>query len=94
MTKHKKHNMKATSLLAYAEVLENLGEREAQVYQAVRELGVANNTMIAKHLDLPINCVVGRVFSLRKYGVLVYSKRDTCPLTLKKTMFWKVGRKL
>ena len=83
-----------TSLLAYAKILENLGERQKLTYKALLELGEANNTMIAKHLNLPINCIVPRINELRKKGVVMMAKKDKCPITGETVMFWKVRRKI
>lgn len=79
-----------TSLLAFAEVLQNLGERQKQVYKAIRELGSCNNTMIANHLKLPISSITPRVRELRKKRAVIYHKKDYCRFTGKLTMFWKV----
>lgn len=101
MTK-KKFNVRETSLMAYAEVLENLGERQVEVYKTIRGFGDGgcNNKMIAKHLKLPINSITGRVNELRKCGIVIHYKKDICPITLKKenkerlTIFWRVRKRL
>ena len=90
----KKPKIKPTSILAYYEVLKSLGERQAEVYKAIRELESCNNTMIAKHLNLPINCICGRTNELRKYGVVMEDKKAICPYTKKLTIFWRVRRRL
>jgi len=89
---HKKHKMRDTSLLAYADVLEQLGERQKEVFRVLRELKTANNTMIAEKIGLPINSVVPRIYELRKMGVVIFYKKDLCPITNKKTIFWKCRR--
>jgi DNA-binding MarR family transcriptional regulator len=83
-----------TSLLAYAEVLENLGERQMQVYKAISELGECSNTMIAEKLNLPISSITPRVNELRKKKAVRESHRDHCPITGRKVIFWKVSHKL
>lgn len=77
-----------TSLLAYAEVLENLGERQMQVLKAIEELVICNNLMISKHLNLPINSVTPRVRELRGKRLVREFKKGECPITGKMTMFW------
>ena len=86
--------MQITSLLAFAEVLENLGERQKVVYKALLELGSANNTMISNYLNIPINCVVPRVSELRLKGLVRKDRIDICPYTKKATIFWKIFKKI
>ena len=90
----KKHKTKITSILAYCDVLENLGERQTQVYRKLLELKVANNRMISEELDLPINEITPRINELRKLQVVLQAKKDLCPHTQKMTLFWRVRRKL
>lgn len=87
--KKKKHKTSDTSLLAYAEVLENLGERQEQVFEVIRRLRSCNNLMIQKELGLPINSITPRVNELRELGVVRLHKRDICPYTGRKVKFWK-----
>jgi len=88
-----KSRVKDTSLSAYAEVLENLGERQLEVYKALYDLKEANNTMISEHLHLSINNVTPRISELRSYGIVRQSKKDICPYTKKRTIFWRVCRR-
>ena len=87
-----KQKVKDTSLQAYAEVLENLGERQLEVYKALHELKEANNTMLSNHLNLSINNITPRINELRKLGLVKQSKKDICPYTKKLTIFWKEYR--
>ena len=89
-----KHKTKPTSILAYCDILENLGERQIEVYRAILDLKSCNSTMISKHLDLKISSVTGRVHELRQYGIVMQEKKDLCPYTKKLTIFWKVRRRL
>lgn len=79
-----------TSLEAYIG-LTNIGQRQAQVYYALKELGKANNLMIAKKLNLPINQVTPRVLELRQKGIIVQEMSYPCPYTHKLTMFWRIS---
>lgn len=90
----KQHQIRPTSLLVYADVLENLGERQTIVYKAILDLKSSSNTMIAEHLNLPINCITPRVNELRKDGVVMQDKKDVCPITKKIVLFWRVRRKI
>ena len=83
-----------TSLLAYIKVIENLGERQEQVYKAIAGFGECSNTMISNRLHLPINCITPRVNELRKKNLVREAYKGTCPFTDKKVLFWKVAHKL
>jgi predicted transcriptional regulator len=89
MRRKKKSNVKPTSLLSYCQILESLGERQALVYSKLRQLKSANSTMIAKELNLPINCVVPRIKEMRDMGIIYQHKKDICKITGKLTIFWK-----
>lgn len=58
-----------TSRDAYASIVK-LGDKQGIVYDALRELGIATNEMIADYLNWPINRVTGRVTELKRYGVV------------------------
>lgn len=94
MRRKAKHKTMPTSILAYTEVLENLGERQTQVYCVIRELKSCNNQMIANFLHLPINSITPRVNELRKQHVVMMDKKDLCPHTLRMTCYWRVRRRL
>lgn len=82
--------MRVTSLLAFQEIIPTLENRELEVFKAIRQLQPCNNLMISEFLHLPVNCITGRVFSLRKYNLVIYYKKDICPYTKKLTYFWKI----
>lgn len=94
MRRKAKHKTMPTSILAYTEVLENLGERQAQVYCVIRELKSCNNQMIANFLHLPINSITPRVNELRKQHIVMMDKKELCPHTLRMTCYWRVRRRL
>jgi hypothetical protein len=89
MVKKKKHKTRITSLLVYAEVLENLGERQALVYAKLRQLKSASNFMLSKELHLPINQICPRIKELRDMGVVRQHKKDICKETGKLVCYWK-----
>lgn len=78
-----------TSLESYIS-LTDIGQRQAQVYYALKELGQANNLMIAKKLGLPINSVTPRVLELRNKGIIQQAMTLPCPATKRLTRFWRV----
>lgn len=84
-----KHKTKITSILAYSQILEELGIRQTQVFRVVRELKSCNNLMISKKLNLPINSITPRVNELRKFGIVRQHKKELCPYTGRLTIFWK-----
>lgn len=83
--------MQPTSLLAYAEILGELGERQAQVYRVIRELKSCNNLMISKELNLPINSITPRVKELRDFGVVMQHKKAIGE-TGRLVIYWKPRR--
>jgi len=78
-----------TSLLAYAEVIENLGERQRLILLAIDKISPCNNTQIAEYLKIPINSVTPRVWELRKKKMVKLNKIDECPRTHRQSMFWE-----
>ena len=79
-----------TSLQAFEEVRENLGERQLLVLNALRVIQPATNSMIAQYLNKPINTITPRVHELRNQKKRVsYAFTDVCPITKRKAMFWK-----
>jgi len=82
--------MQQTSLEAYEEIKKNLGERQRQIYEKLKELGFATNTMLSKALGLPINSITPRVFELRQLKLVGVSHIDKCPITGRRAIFWKV----
>jgi predicted transcriptional regulator len=88
--KKTKTKMRATSLEVFFEILPTLENRELEVLKALKHLKMANNLMISNYLHLPVNCVTGRIYSLRELGIVLYYKKDICPFTGKKTIYWKI----
>lgn len=82
-----------TSIEAYKEILETLGERQSEVLKAIRYLEYCTNTMISKHLNLPINSITPRTNELRKKGLVIYSHTSRCPITKRRAMYWKINGK-
>lgn len=82
-----------TSLQAYNEIYADLGERQADVFQALKYLEYATNTMVADHLGIPINCVTGRCKELRDKGLVVESHKSWCAINKKsKAIYWKLNK--
>ena len=64
------------SLQAFERIREELPQRQLQVYKALQHLKFATNAMIAKYLNLPINCVTGRCLELRKANLKTIEEHD------------------
>lgn len=84
-----------TSLLSWVEVTIDLGERQYQVLRAIRTLGQASNSEIARLLEWSINRVTPRVYELRdaKHGGHHALIRDagvrTCMVTHRMVHTWE-----
>ena len=89
-----KIKIQMTSLIAWADILESLGERQREVYKIIRENQPINNTQISEIANLPINSIVPRTNELRKKGVVRLSHKSICPITGKLTMFWRRSKRL
>lgn len=85
--------VRGTSLLAYVEVLEDLGNRQMEVLKAIDRLEPCNNLMISRDLNLPINCITGRSNELKKKGLIKEDHLGICPITKRKTIFFIRVRK-
>ena len=81
-----------TSLEAFEEVRQNLGERQKLVYNRLKSMRLATNTMIAKSLNIPINCVTPRIYELRQMKLVGVSKVDKCILTGRNAIYWHCVR--
>ena len=84
-------NLQQTSLDAWNNLQLGIGQRQMQVYLAIKDMREATNAMLSKRLQLPINCITPRTLELRHLGMVVESYRDKCPITGRSAIFWKVG---
>ena len=53
-------SLRNTSLFAYVEILENLGERQLEVLKTIDMLKSCCDFQIAEHLEKPINTITPR----------------------------------
>ena len=95
--------VKQTSIEAFIEILPKIGDRQDQVLEHLRWVGMATDRMIAASLKLPINCITGRRNELVKSGLLKKSMVDFCQATKmvegkrRRANYWEVtelGRKV
>lgn len=81
-------NVQQTSTVAYAS-LEDLGERQTAVRNAISALGAACNQRIADYLSIPVNQVTGRVFELRDKGLVREAYRGIWLPTGRNVIWWE-----
>ena len=80
-----------TSINAFEGIRKELGNRQEIVLETLRNLEVANNTIIAKKLGLPINQITPRVLELREKGLIIKDSMRICPVTKRITWFWRLA---
>ena len=81
-----------TSIEAYKDILPELGSRQQFVLNGLKTLGIANNKLIAHILSLGINQVTARMMELRDMKLVTFAHEAPCPITQKKTNWWKLTR--
>jgi len=84
--------IRQTSLQAYKEIIDNqeLGRRQKQVYEVFAKYGELTNLEVSKVLWIPINSITPRTNELYKKGLIEESKRDICPISGRKAIFWRI----
>ena len=82
--------MQQTSLLAFQEIKKELGNKQKEVFNMLKNLGCANNNILAHKLNWEINRVTGRIRELAYKGRIKKAYESKCPYTKRKTIWWKV----
>ena len=82
--------MQPTSLQAFESIQESLGERQLQVYRALKKLGEADNLTLSRTLHLPINSVTPRIKELRDKKLVGVSRTSKSLITNRNVIYWKV----
>lgn len=84
-----------TSRLSYAQdVFPVLGERQHEVYEAIRTASQSlTNSEIAHILNKPINTITPRVFELRGMQLVSEDKKRSCSITGRTAIAWKLTGK-
>lgn len=78
-----------TKLNSFFQLGENyLGGRRKQVLDAIDKMVDPNNREIALFLELPINCITGRVKELRDMGLVEAKSKKEDTLTKTETTTW------
>lgn len=80
-----------TSLAAYKEVEQKLGERQKMVLDTIRiAKRPVNNQEIANHLGVPINTITPRTNELVELGKVELAFKGVFPLTKRTVCYWRV----
>jgi hypothetical protein len=91
MEKTKKTKMRATSILAFSELLETIGEKQTIVFKAIKKIQPCSDKMIADYLGWKINRVTPRRYELAKYHLIIIYKKDIDKIPpFKKVIYWKI----
>jgi len=74
------------------ELIQNkeLGERQKTVYRVFKRFGAMTNLQVSRKLLLPINSITPRTNELVKMGLIEEKRRDLCPISKRKAIFWGV----
>ena len=78
-----------TSLEAL-QALENRGDKQRMVYEALDVLGEACNLEIARYLNRAINTVTPRTNELVKAGLVEEAGKRVNPITNKNVIYWRI----
>jgi len=79
-----------TKIMSYLELTPaEIGQRQRQVLEALRELGSASNRQLSAHIGIPINCITPRVKELRTLGVVIPVGTEFDYETRRPVMKWR-----
>lgn len=84
-----KNKLEQTSLLAFENNVKKFSKNEEIVFDVIKKFPGLNNREIAESLGWPVNCVTGRVYSLRKKGVVIFAGVKIDSVTHQKTDTWR-----
>ena len=79
-----------TSFEAFESIIDELGERQKLVYDAIKKYKSVSNLDLSRLLQLPINSVTPRVKELRDKGLVVFDGIKTDRITQRRMKTWKV----
>ena len=82
--------MKSTSIEAYGNIYETLGQRQQQVYDGFEGNGSCTNLEISHLMQIPINCVTPRTNELVKRGLIVEECKRVCNISGRRSISWKI----
>lgn len=83
--------IQSTSLEAYNDIRDSLGERQKLVYNTIKSAKrPVCNQEIADYLRKPINTITPRVNELVKLELVIEAGREIYPPTNRRVIFWKL----
>lgn len=82
--------VQATSIINYYSILNELGKRHKQILLGLKQIQPANNMMLSKFLNIPLQSVCGRMNELRKKGIVRFSHTGMCPIMKRTTNFYTI----
>lgn len=88
LSKH--HAIQQTSLEAYHDIQESLGDRQKKVYVLIKSLGCPTNKEISTFGDIEINSVTPRTNELVKKGLVVAVKKKICSISGRTAIGWSI----
>lgn len=83
-----------TSLDAFIAERPKIGEKQKEVYYAIRALGEATDKGLARYLHFDINTITPRRGELRQMGYIMSSGERACKITGRRATTWKVCKTL
>jgi len=85
-------NIQNTSRLAYSEISQDLGSRQAEVLEVIRSAKSITNTEISQKLGYSINRITPRTNELVKAGLVCEDEKRPCKITGRLAIAWKVAK--
>lgn len=79
-----------TSIISYLANLEKINKRQKECLIALKKIQPANNLMLSRYINLPINQVVPRIYELRKKNLIRLHHIGSCPISNESTRFYSV----
>ena len=82
--------MQDTSLKAYKDILDTLGDKQRQVLETIKYFGICTDRMISESLRWNINSVTGRTNELVKLGIIEDKLKQKCPISGRTSIWWGI----
>lgn len=81
-----------TSIQAYNDIKPQLGQRQQQIYDAIKKFGCPTNLELSKWLGIPINQVTPRTNELVKLGKVVEHEKRECSVSHRQALTWRINQ--
>lgn len=76
---------------ALSSILDDLNERQRQVYNIIRKWQPISNERIAQHLNCHPHQVTPRVFELREMGIVEFAGESHSEISSRKVSLWRIS---